>query len=90
MNNNITETALGYFINPLATVLLGILFLKESMRPLQWLAVGIAGSGILVQLVLLGTVPWLALLIAFSFGFYGLFRKNLNLHAVAGLAVDHK
>ena len=58
------------------------------MRPLQWLAVGIAGSGILVQLVLLGTVPWLALLIAFSFGFYGLFRKNLNLHAVAGLTVQ--
>ena len=88
VNNNITETALGYFINPLVTVLLGILFLKESMRPLQWLAVGIAGSGILVQLVLLGTVPWLALLIAFSFGFYGLFRKNLNLHAVAGLAIE--
>ena len=88
VNDNITETALGYFINPLVTVLLGILFLKESMRPMQWLAVAIAGSGILVQLVWFGKVPWLALLIGFSFGFYGLFRKKMNLHAVAGLAVE--
>ena len=88
VNNNITETALGYFINPLVTILLGVLFLKESMLPLQWLAFGIAGSGILAQLVWFGKVPWLALLIAFSFGLYGLFRKKLNLHAVAGLTVE--
>ena len=88
VNGNITETALGYFINPLVTILLGVLFLKESMRPLQWLAVGIAASGILVQLIWFGKVPWLALLIAVSFGFYGLFRKKLNLHAVAGLTVE--
>ena len=88
VNNNITETSLGYFINPLVTILLGVVFLKESMRPLQWVAVGIAGGGILVQLLWFDKVPWLALVIAFSFGFYGLFRKNLDLHAVAGLALE--
>ncbi len=88
VNNNITETALGYFINPLVTILLGVVFLKESMRPLQWVAVGVAACGIFVQMAWFGKVPWLALVIAFSFGFYGLFRKNLDLHAVAGLAVE--
>ena len=88
VNDNISETALGYFINPLVTVFLGVIFLKESMRPLQWIAVGIASTGILIQVVVFGAVPWLALVIAFTFGFYGLFRKNLRLHAVAGLAVE--
>lgn len=88
LNNQITEAALGYFINPLVTLFLGVVFLKEHMRPLQWIAVMIAASGIILQLLLFGAIPWLALGLAFTFGFYGLFRKSLNLHAVAGLAIE--
>ena len=88
VNNNITETALGYFINPLVSIFLGVTFLHESLRPLQWTAVGIAAIGILIQVLLFGQVPWIALALAFSFGFYGLYRKSLGLHAVAGLALE--
>ncbi len=88
LNDKITEASLGYFINPLVTLFLGVIFLKEHMRPLQWIAVTIAALGILLQLLLFGAIPWLALALAFTFGFYGLFRKNLNLHAVAGLAIE--
>jgi len=88
VNNNIAETALGYFINPLASVFLGVIILREYLRPLQWIAVAIAAAGILSQLVMFGRVPWIALALAFSFGFYGLFRKNLGLHAIGGLAIE--
>ena len=88
VNENIAETSLGYFINPLVTIFLGVVFLRESMRPLQWLAVVIAATGIALQLLIFGAVPWLALGLAFSFGCYGLIRKNLGLHAIAGLALE--
>ncbi len=88
VNQNITETSLGYFINPLVSIFLAVVFLKESLRPLQWIAILVAGTGIAIQLILFGRIPWLALLLAFSFGFYGLLRKNLGLHAIAGLAVE--
>lgn len=88
VNQNITEASLGYFINPLVSVLLAVVFLKERLRPIQWIAIVIAGTGIAIQLTLFGRTPWLALALAFSFGFYGLFRKNLGLHAVAGLAIE--
>jgi chloramphenicol-sensitive protein RarD len=88
VNQNITETSLGYFINPLVSVFLAVLFLQERLRPLQWIAMIIAGTGIVIQLILFGRIPWLALGLAFSFGFYGLLRKNLGLHAIAGLAVE--
>ena len=88
VNQNITEASLGYFINPLVSVLLAVVFLKERLRPIQWIAIAIAGTGIAIQLILFGRTPWLALALAFSFGFYGLFRKNLGLHAVAGLAIE--
>ena len=88
VNGNIVETSLGYFINPLVSVLLGMLFLGERARPLQWLAIIITSGAILFQLMYYGAVPWLALGLAFSFGFYGLIRKNLNLHAVAGLTLE--
>ncbi len=65
-----------------------VTFLHESLRPLQWTAVGIAAIGILIQVLLFGQVPWIALALAFSFGFYGLYRKSLGLHAVAGLALE--
>lgn len=88
VNNNIIETSLGYFINPLVSVLLGVLFLKEGLRPLQWLAILIATTGIMVELIMFGSIPWIALTLAFSFGFYGLLRKNLNLHSIAGLTLE--
>lgn len=86
--NNIAESSLGYFINPLVSVFLGMLFLGERLRPLQWIAITIAAAGILIQLLYFGRIPFLALALAFSFGFYGLMRKNLGLHAVGGLALE--
>jgi chloramphenicol-sensitive protein RarD len=88
VNKNIVETSLGYFITPLVSVLLGVLVLKEVLRPLQWLAIVIAMLGILGQLIMFESIPWIALSLAFSFGFYGLLRKNLNLHSIAGLALE--
>ena len=88
LHNNIVETSLGYFINPLVSVFLGMLFLGERLRPLQWIAVLIAAAGIAFQLLYFARVPWLALILAFSFGFYGLTRKNLGLHPVGGLALE--
>ena len=88
VNQNITETSLGYFINPLVSVFLAVLFLQERLRRMQWVAIVIATAGIAIQLILFGHMPWLALGLAFSFGFYGLLRKNLGLHAIAGLAIE--
>jgi chloramphenicol-sensitive protein RarD len=88
VNNNIVETSLGYFINPLLSVLLGMIFLKERLRPLQWIALGAAFCGIAFQLIYFGAIPWVALFLAFSFGFYGLIRKQLNLHSIAGLTLE--
>ncbi|MBV1877604.1 MAG: EamA family transporter RarD [Pseudomonadales bacterium] len=88
LDNNIAGTSLGYFINPLVSVLLGMIFLGERLRAIQWLALIIATAGILVQLAYHGKIPLSALSLAFSFGFYGLIRKNLNLHAVAGLTLE--
>ncbi len=88
LNNNIVETSLGYFINPLVSVFLGVIFLSERLRPLQWIAVFIASSGILYQLIYFGAIPWVALSLAFSFGFYGLMRKNLNLPSIVGLTLE--
>ena len=88
VNNNIVETSLGYFINPLLSVLLGMIFLKERLRPLQWIALSAAFCGIAFQLIYFGAIPWVALFLAFSFGFYGLIRKQLNLHSIAGLTLE--
>lgn len=88
INDNIVETSLGYFINPLVSVFLGMIFLKERLRRLQWIAIAIAAIGILYQLIWYGRIPLVALGLAFSFGFYGLTRKNLGLHSVAGLALE--
>lgn len=88
LNDKIVETSLGYFINPLVSVMLGMIFLQERLRPLQWLAVSIAASGIAYQLLFFDRVPIIALSLAFSFGFYGLVRKNLALPSVTGLMLE--
>jgi len=88
INNNIVEASLGYFINPLLSVFLGMIFLGERLRRLQWLAIAIVICGIGFQLAYFGAIPWIALVLATSFGFYGLIRKKLQLQSIAGLALE--
>jgi chloramphenicol-sensitive protein RarD len=87
-SDQIVETALGYFINPLVTVLLGVGVLRESLRPAQWVAVGIGASAVGVLTVDYGRVPYIALILAFSFGCYGLVKKRLAVPAADGLLVE--
>ena len=84
----IIETSLGYFINPLVNVLLGMLFLGEQLRPWQWMAVSVAAAGVLYLTLSHGTLPWIALVIALSFGFYGLLKKTASLAALEGLSLE--
>ncbi len=84
----VLETSLGYFINPLVSVFLGMLFLGERLRPAQWLAVALAGLAVAYQLVLLGSLPWVALVLALCFGTYGLLRKQVQVGPVLGLFVE--
>lgn len=85
---HIAEAALGYFINPLVSVLLGVVFLKESLSPLQKLSVAIATVSVIVLTIGVGRPPILALLLAFSFGFYGLLKKRVRLSATASLTAE--
>lgn len=88
LNDQIVDTSLGYFMNPLVSVFLGMFFLGERLRSWQAIALALAFVGILIQLIFLGSVPLISLTLAFSFGFYGLLRKNLNLPSVSGLAIE--
>ncbi len=87
-NAHLLEASLGYFINPLVSVLLGFVFLRERLRPGQLLAVGLAMVGVLWLAVGTGTLPWVALFLAGSFGLYGLLRKLTRPDGVTGLAVE--
>ncbi|MEQ7848390.1 EamA family transporter RarD [Nocardioides kribbensis] len=87
-NGRVVETSLGYFMNPLVTVLMGVLLLGERLRPLQWVAVGIAASAVAVLTLDYGRPPWVALVLAFSFGTYGLAKKTAGAPAVESLAVE--
>ncbi|MGA2503501.1 MAG: EamA family transporter RarD [Anaerolineales bacterium] len=84
----IVETSLGYFINPLLVVLLGVIFLHERLRPLQWVPIGLATAGVLYLTFAYGSLPWIALTLAFSFGFYGLVKKTAPLGALHGLTLE--
>lgn len=84
----IVETSLGYFINPLLSVLLGVLFLRERLRPMQWIPVGIASIGVIYLTAVYGRLPWIALSLAFSFGFYGLVKKLAPLGSLYGLTLE--
>ncbi len=75
-NEHIVEASLGYFINPLVSVALGVIILKERLGLLQWVAVAIAASGVTAMGVLQGVPPWISLTLAFSFGLYGLLKKR--------------
>jgi chloramphenicol-sensitive protein RarD len=87
-SGQVVETSLGYFVNPIVTVLLAVLVLGERLRPAQWTALGIAFLAVLVLSVENGRPPWIALLLAFSFAAYGLIKKTAAVGAVEGLAVE--
>jgi chloramphenicol-sensitive protein RarD len=84
----IVETSLGYFINPLLSVLLGVFVLHERLRPLQWVPVGLAAAGVLYLTFVYGSLPWIALILAFSFAFYGLIKKTAPLGSLYGLTLE--
>lgn len=87
-NNHILDASLGYYINPLLNIVLGMVFLQERYRPLQWLAVGLAALGVLIQLLVFGSLPWVALVLALSFGTYGLIRKQVPVDPFTGLLLE--
>ena len=87
-NGRVVETSLGYFINPLVTVLMGVLILDERLRRLQWVAMGIALVAVVVLTVDYGRPPWIALLLAFSFGTYGLLKKQAGVGAVESITLE--
>jgi chloramphenicol-sensitive protein RarD len=84
----VVETSLGYFINPLVSVALGVVILKERLRPMQWLPVGLAAAGVLYLTIQLDALPWIALVLAFSFGLYGLLKKISPLGSLYGLTLE--
>ena len=90
LNDHVIETSLGYFINPIVTVLLGVLVLRERLRLTQWIAIGVSLAAVLVIVIGYGDFPWIALTLAFSFGFYGLIKKQVGprVDAVGGLTLE--
>lgn len=87
-HGRVLDASLGYFINPLANVLVGVLFLRERLTRPQWIAVGLATAGVLWLALMHGEVPWIALVLAGSFCLYGLIRKLVAVDALPGLAVE--
>ncbi|TCB92801.1 EamA family transporter RarD [Micromonospora zingiberis] len=87
-SDRVVETALGYFINPLVVVLLGVVVLGERLRPAQWLALGVGALAVAVLTIDYGRLPYLALALAFTFGGYSLVKKRLGLPAAEGLFVE--
>ena len=84
----IVETSLGYFINPLLSVLLGVVILRERLRLTQWIPLALAAAGVIYLTVVYGKLPWIALTLAFSFGFYGLLKKLAPLSSLFGLTLE--
>jgi chloramphenicol-sensitive protein RarD len=87
-NHRVVETSLGYFINPLVTVLMGVVILRERLRQWQWVALGIAFVAVLGLTVDYGHPPWVAVILAFSFGTYGLAKKQAGVEAVESLTYE--
>ena len=84
----ILESSLGYFINPLVSVLLGVVFLREKLRPWQWAAVGLAALGVIYLTIAHGSLPWISLVLAFTFGMYGFIKKLAPLGSLNGLTLE--
>ncbi|GGC97099.1 transporter [Thalassobacillus devorans] len=87
-NDHVVEASLGYYINPLVSILLGMIFFKETFNRPQWLAFILAAAGVAYMTFNFGSVPWLALMLAFSFGIYGLLKKTVDLNAMFGLTIE--
>jgi len=87
-DGNVVEASLGYFINPLVLVLIGVVFLGERLRRLQWVAVGIATFAVLVLTLGLGKLPWIGLVLAFSFAAYGTLKKLVGADPMASLTIE--
>jgi chloramphenicol-sensitive protein RarD len=87
-SNRVVDASLGYFINPLVNVLLGAVVLREHLRPAQWAAIAVAALGVVWLTVQAGTLPWIGLVLAVSFGAYGLLRKTATLGALEGLTLE--
>lgn len=87
-SGHVVETSLGYFINPLVSVLFGVVLLRERLNRLQWLSVAVAAAGVAYLTLRAGHPPWIALTLAFSFGGYGLIRKLAVVPSITGLAVE--
>jgi chloramphenicol-sensitive protein RarD len=88
MNGHVVESSLGYFINPLVNVLLGVALLSERLTRAQWTAVALAAAGVAYLTIVAGSPPWIALTLAFSFGTYGLIRKVVKVESLPGLATE--
>ena len=90
LNGQVVEAALGYFINPIVTVLLGVIVLRERLNATQWVAMGISVVAVVVLAIGYGQLPWIALVLAFSFGLYGLIKKRVGpkVDAVSGLTLE--
>ncbi|MCG6201387.1 EamA family transporter RarD [Psychromonas antarctica] len=87
-NGRMLDASLGYFINPIINVLLGVVFLNESLSRIKWIAVSLALMGVLVQVQQLGELPWVSLVLPLSFAFYGLLRKKIKIEALTGLFIE--
>ena len=87
-HDRILEASLGYYIGPLVGVLLSLVVLKERLRPMQWLAVVLAAVGVIIQLVLLGKLPWVSLVLASSFSVYGLMHRRTPLDALSAMFIE--
>lgn len=87
-NGHVVEASLGYYINPIIMIAIGIILLKEKMRKLQWVSVSIAALGVLVLTIDYGRLPWVALALALSWGTYGFIKKQLGLGALEGLGIE--
>ena len=86
--NRVVEAALGYYITPLINVTFGVLLLREKLRPSQWIAVALAGAGVVILTLGYGSLPWIALVLAISWGSYSLIKKSLNLGALETLSLE--
>lgn len=87
-NGHVLDAALGYYINPILSILIGVVFLRERLSRLQWVAVGIALVAVSVLTLELGRLPWVSLLLATSFGLYGLVKKGVRVDALSGMVVE--
>lgn len=87
-SGHVVEASLGYFINPLVTIAIGVLVLRERLRPLQWAAVGIGAAAVLVLAIGYGRLPWIALTLAFSFATYGYIKKKVGMGGLESLAAE--